>query len=67
VRRTFQVYYGGDVDETLRRAEPYLNAGFTEIVVTLAARSAGRDPIPDAHTAASELLPRLLALGAQTP
>jgi F420-dependent oxidoreductase-like protein len=63
VRRTVQLYYAGDPDAFLTTVEPYLAAGFSEVVLTLAARSAGRDPIPDAQSAASELLPRLRQLG----
>jgi F420-dependent oxidoreductase-like protein len=67
LRRTVQIYYSGDVDQTLRRAEPYLDNGFTEIIITLAARSAGRDPVPDAETAATKLLPRLRELSERLP
>jgi F420-dependent oxidoreductase-like protein len=63
VRRTVQLYYAGDPDAFLTAVEPYLAAGFSEVVLTLAARSAGRDPIPDAQSAASQLLPRLRQLG----
>lgn len=62
IRRTVQLYYAGDTDDFLRTAEPYVGAGFTEIIVTLTGHSGGREPVPDAEQAASELLPRLKEL-----
>jgi F420-dependent oxidoreductase-like protein len=59
VRRTVQLYYIGDVEGFLAAAEPYLAAGFSEIIVSLAGPAAGRPPVPDAESAASQLLPRL--------
>lgn len=59
VRRTVQLYYSGDVGAFLSAAEPYLAAGFSEIIVSLAGPAAGRAPVPDAESAAEQLLPRL--------
>jgi F420-dependent oxidoreductase-like protein len=59
IRRTVQIYYAGDVDGFLAAAHPYVAAGFTEIIVTLAGPSADREPVPDAESAAARLLPRL--------
>jgi alkanesulfonate monooxygenase SsuD/methylene tetrahydromethanopterin reductase-like flavin-dependent oxidoreductase (luciferase family) len=59
VRRTVQLYYSGDVDAFLAAADPYLCAGFSEIIVSLAGPAAGRAPVPDAESAAAHLLPKL--------
>jgi F420-dependent oxidoreductase-like protein len=59
VRRTVQLYYSGDVGAFLSAAEPYLAAGFSEIIVSLAGPAAGRAPVPDAESAAEQLLARL--------
>jgi len=47
------------VDETMKVVESYLKAGFTEHVVMMR----GPDPVKSAELAASELLPRMRALG----
>lgn len=59
IRRTVQIYYSGDAEAFLATAEPYVTGGFSEIIVSLAGSSAGRAPVPDADTAATNLLPRL--------
>ena len=47
------------VDESLRTAETYLKAGFTEQIVMLT----GSDPVGGAELAATKLLPRMRELG----
>jgi alkanesulfonate monooxygenase SsuD/methylene tetrahydromethanopterin reductase-like flavin-dependent oxidoreductase (luciferase family) len=58
VRRSVQ-YRLTTVDESLKSAETYLKAGFTEHVVMLT----GPDPVKNAELAANELLPRMRQLG----
>ena len=58
VRRSVQ-FRLGTVDESLKTAETYLRAGFTEQIVMLA----GPDPVRGAALAAKELLPRMRQLG----
>jgi F420-dependent oxidoreductase-like protein len=58
VRRSVQ-FRLTTVDESLKTAETYLNAGFTEQIVTLG----GPDPAKNAELAATELLPRMRELG----
>jgi F420-dependent oxidoreductase-like protein len=64
IRRTVQIYFDGDVDGYLRKAEPYLAGPFDGIIVSLEGAADGRPPVPDAETAAAELLPRLRELAA---
>ena len=58
VRRSVQ-FRLTTVEESLRTAEAYLKAGFTEQIVLLG----GPDPAKNAELAANELLPRMRALG----
>ena len=58
VRRSVQ-FRLTTVEESLRTAEAYLKAGFTEQIVLLG----GPDPAKNAELAATELLPRMRALG----
>ena len=58
VRRSVQ-FRLTTVDESLKVAETYLKAGFTEQIVMLA----GPDPVRGAELAATELLPRMRELG----
>lgn len=58
VRRSVQ-FRLTTVDESLKTAETYLKAGFTEQIVMLG----GPDPVRNAELAAKELLPRMRALG----
>jgi len=58
VRRSVQFPFT-TVDESMKVAETYLKAGFTEQVVMMR----GPDPVKSAELAASELLPRMRALG----
>ncbi|HEY8806623.1 MAG TPA: TIGR03560 family F420-dependent LLM class oxidoreductase [Candidatus Limnocylindria bacterium] len=58
VRRSVQ-FRLTTVDESLKVAEAYLKAGFTEQIVMLA----GPDPAKSAELAATELLPRMRSLG----
>jgi F420-dependent oxidoreductase-like protein len=58
VRRSVQFRFS-TVDETLKVAETYLKAGFTEQILMLR----GPDPVKNAEAAANELLPRMRALG----
>jgi F420-dependent oxidoreductase-like protein len=58
VRRSVQ-FRLSTVDESLKTAETYLKAGFTEQIVMLG----GPDPVKNAELAATELLPRMRRLG----
>jgi F420-dependent oxidoreductase-like protein len=58
VRRSVQ-FALTTVDETLKTAETYLKAGFTEQIVMLR----GPDPVKNAELAAKDLLPRMRQLG----
>jgi len=58
VRRSVQFRFS-TVDESLKIAETYLKAGFTEQIVMLG----GPDPAKNAEVAANELLPRMRTLG----
>ena len=58
VRRSVQ-FRLSTVDESLKVAETYLKAGFTEQIVMLG----GPDPVKNAEVAANELLPRMRSLG----
>ena len=58
VRRSVQ-FRLNTVDESMKTAETYLKAGFTEQIVMLG----GPDPAKNAEIAARELLPRMRALG----
>ena len=58
VRRSVQ-FRLTTVDESVRTAEAYLRAGFTEQIVLLS----GPDPVKNAEVAATELLPRMRSLG----
>jgi F420-dependent oxidoreductase-like protein len=58
VRRSVQ-FRLTTVDESLKTAETYLKAGFTEQIVMLA----GPDPVRGAELAATSLLPRMRELG----
>jgi F420-dependent oxidoreductase-like protein len=58
VRRSVQLGYGGDVDDLLARAEPYVANGFTELVVYLRSGNAKAE----AEVVAAEALPRLRRL-----
>ncbi|HEY8758999.1 MAG TPA: TIGR03560 family F420-dependent LLM class oxidoreductase [Candidatus Limnocylindria bacterium] len=58
VRRSVQ-FRLTTIDESLKTAETYLKAGFTEQIVMLA----GPDPVRGAELAARELLPRMRELG----
>jgi alkanesulfonate monooxygenase SsuD/methylene tetrahydromethanopterin reductase-like flavin-dependent oxidoreductase (luciferase family) len=58
VRRSVQ-FRLSTVDESLKTAETYLKAGFTEQIVMLG----GPDPEKNAELAATELLPRMRGLG----
>jgi F420-dependent oxidoreductase-like protein len=58
VRRSVQLRLS-TVEESLRTAERYLNAGFTEQIIMLG----GPDPAKNAELAANELLPRMRTLG----
>ena len=58
VRRSVQ-FRLSTVDETLKIAETYLKAGFTEQIVM----PGGPDPVKNAEIIATELLPRMRALG----
>jgi F420-dependent oxidoreductase-like protein len=55
IRRTAQLLHAGDADATLRMAEQYAEAGFGELIVSLA----GSEPVPEAEAVADDLLPRL--------
>jgi F420-dependent oxidoreductase-like protein len=58
VRRSVQFRFT-TVDESVKTAERYLKAGFTEQIVMLR----GPDPVKNADVAAKELLPRMRTLG----
>jgi alkanesulfonate monooxygenase SsuD/methylene tetrahydromethanopterin reductase-like flavin-dependent oxidoreductase (luciferase family) len=58
VRRSVQ-FRLTTVEESLKTAESYLKAGFTEQIVMLG----GPDPVKNAELAAKELLPRMRHLG----
>jgi alkanesulfonate monooxygenase SsuD/methylene tetrahydromethanopterin reductase-like flavin-dependent oxidoreductase (luciferase family) len=58
VRRSVQ-FRLTTVDESMRTAEAYLRAGFTEQIVLLS----GPDPAKNAELAAKDLLPRMRSLG----
>jgi F420-dependent oxidoreductase-like protein len=58
IRRSVQFRFT-DVEETLRAAELYLRAGFSEQIVMLI----GPDPVKSAELAARKLLPRKRTLG----
>jgi F420-dependent oxidoreductase-like protein len=59
IRRSVQLLHRDDLESTLQAGEAYVNAGFPELIVSLA----GGQPEAQAERAATELLPRLRALG----
>jgi F420-dependent oxidoreductase-like protein len=58
IRRTIQLYYRGDADDVVARAERYAAAGFSEFVLAVYAEP----PVAAAEAIAADVLPRLRAL-----